>query len=133
MVKTVWGLQDYYLNQLRKENVPATFYLINGFQLKAVVKGFDNFIVLVDSDGRQQMIYKHAISTITPSKQFNIQVISQNETEILVDDEVLLMQEKASHKPRDDKRHRRKMIDAPPEGVPLLLDKDNQTFPSNQE
>lgn len=132
MVKTVWGLQDYYLNQLRKENVSATFYLINGFQLKAVVKGFDNFIVLVDSDGRQQMIYKHAISTITPSKQFNIQVISQDEKEILVDDEVVLVQEKNTRKPKDDKRHKRKMIDSP-EALPLLLNKDNQEFSPNQE
>lgn len=132
MVKTIWGLQDYYLNQLRKENISATFYLINGFQLKAVVKGFDNFIVLVDSDGRQQMIYKHAISTITPSKQFNIQVLSQDENEILVDDEVLLVQEKTPRKSRDEKKHKRKLIDAP-EIAPLLLNKDNQAFPPNQE
>ncbi|MCI8336291.1 MAG: RNA chaperone Hfq [Peptococcaceae bacterium] len=125
MVKTIWGLQDYYLNQLRKENISATFYLINGFQLKAVVKGFDNFIVLVDSDGRQQMIYKHAISTITPSKQFNIQVLSQDENEILVDDEVLLVQEKTPRKSREEKKHKRKLIDSPI-AAPLLLNSENQ-------
>ena len=48
--------------------MPLTVFLMNGFQLKGVVRGFDNFTVVLDSDGRQQMIYKHAISTIIPSK-----------------------------------------------------------------
>lgn len=128
MVKTVWGLQDYYLNQLRKENTQATFYLINGFQLKGLVKGFDNFIVLVESDGRQQMIYKHAISTITPSKQFNIKVLSQDEREILVDDDVILVQEKGS-KGKEERRHKRKMIDSPQQDAPFLLNQENETAP----
>lgn len=98
MVKPVWGLQDYYLNQLRKETAPATFYLINGFQLKAVVKGFDNFIVLVESDGRQQMIYKHAISTITPSKQFHVQIKEDDEPQPLSGEGMLLLGEQNSHK-----------------------------------
>ena len=128
MVKTVWGLQDYYLNQLRKENTQATFYLINGFQLKGLVKGFDNFIVLVESDGRQQMIYKHAISTITPSKQFNIKVLSQDEREILVDDDVILVQEKGS-KGKEERRHKRKMIDSLQQDAPFLLNQENETAP----
>lgn len=62
------NLQDVFLNQVRKEKTMVTIFLTNGFQLKGLVKGFDNFIVILDSEGKQQMIYKHAISTIAPSK-----------------------------------------------------------------
>ena len=62
------NLQDSFLNQARKENVPVSIHLVNGFQIKGNVKGFDNFTILVDSMGKQQLIYKHAVSTITPSK-----------------------------------------------------------------
>ncbi len=62
------NLQDLLLNQLRKEKMPVTVFLTNGFQLKGIVRGFDNFVVLFESDGKQQMIYKHAISTVCPSK-----------------------------------------------------------------
>lgn len=60
------NIQDNFLNQLRKENIPVTVYLTNGFQIRGVVKAFDNFTIIVDSEGKQQMIYKHAISTFTP-------------------------------------------------------------------
>jgi len=59
------------LNQVRKEHLPVTIYLTNGFQLKGTVKGFDNFTVILDTDGRQQLVYKHAISTISPMKLVN--------------------------------------------------------------
>lgn len=62
------NLQDSFLNQIRREGITATIYLVNGFQLNGKVTGFDNFTVILDSDGKQQMIYKHAISTITPQK-----------------------------------------------------------------
>lgn len=62
------NLQDVLLNQLRKDRVSVTVFLTNGFQLKGTVKGFDNFIVLLESEGKQQMIYKHAISTVSPSR-----------------------------------------------------------------
>ena len=62
------NLQDTFLNQARKDGCVVTIHLVNGFQIKAVVKGFDNFIVMVDSMGKQQMIYKHAVSTITPAQ-----------------------------------------------------------------
>ena len=62
------NLQDTFLNQARKEKQMVTMFLISGFQLKGIVRGFDNFVVLLDSDGKQQMIYKHAISTIVPSR-----------------------------------------------------------------
>jgi len=66
------NLQDVFLNQVRKEHIPVTIYLTNGFQLKGTVKGFDNFTVVLDSEGRQQLIYKHAISTISPMKIVNL-------------------------------------------------------------
>jgi host factor-I protein len=66
------NLQDVFLNQVRKEHIAVTVYLTNGFQLKGLVKGFDNFTVVLDSEGRQQLIYKHAISTISPMKLVNL-------------------------------------------------------------
>lgn len=66
------NIQDQFLNQLRKDSVFVTVYLLNGFQLRGLVKGFDNFTVLLETEGKQQMIYKHAISTFAPQK--NIQL-----------------------------------------------------------
>ena len=60
-------MQDQILNQLRKDRVPVTVFLVNGFQIRCTVSGFDSFAVLVLADGKQEMIYKHAISTIIPS------------------------------------------------------------------
>lgn len=60
------NLQENLLNQLRKDKTEVTVFLTNGFQLKGLVRGFDNFIVLVETDTKQQIIYKHAISTIIP-------------------------------------------------------------------
>jgi host factor-I protein len=65
------NLQDVFLNQVRKEHIAVTIYLTNGFQLKGLVKGFDNFTVILDTDGKQQLVYKHAISTISPMKMVN--------------------------------------------------------------
>lgn len=62
------NLQDVFLNQARREKMSVTVFLVNGFQLKGVVRGFDSFTVVLDSEGKQQMIYKHAISTIVPPK-----------------------------------------------------------------
>ena len=62
------NLQDTLLNQLRKDKTPVTVFLMNGFQIRGVCTGFDNFIVVMNTDGKQQMIYKHAISTIVPAK-----------------------------------------------------------------
>ena len=58
------NLQDVFLNQARKEKIPVTIYLTNGFQFKGMVKGFDSYIVILDSEGKQNLVYKHAISTI---------------------------------------------------------------------
>jgi len=68
MANRILNLQDNFLNQVRKENTAVSIHLINGFQIKGNVKGFDNFTVIIESMGKQQLIYKHAISTITPMK-----------------------------------------------------------------
>ncbi|SEJ06088.1 host factor-I protein [Propionispira arboris] len=68
MPTKVINLQDSFLNQVRKENVSVTIHLVNGFQIRGYVKGFDNFTVIIENEGKQQMVYKHAISTITPFK-----------------------------------------------------------------
>lgn len=68
MTKLQINLQDAFLNQVRKENIPVTIFLVNGFQLKGMVRGFDNFTVILESDGKQLMVYKHAISTVSPQK-----------------------------------------------------------------
>ncbi len=65
------SLQDLFLNQARKEKMPVTVFLMNGFQIKGYVRGFDSFTVILDTDGRQQMIYKHALSTIVPQRPIN--------------------------------------------------------------
>ena len=62
------NLQDAILNEVRKERVPVTLFLMNGFQLRGVITGYDNFVVMLVTDGKQQMIYKHAISTLAPIK-----------------------------------------------------------------
>ena len=64
----VMNLQDAILKELRREKVPVTLFLMNGFQLRGTVSGYDNFVVVLVTDGKQQMIYKHAISTLVPVK-----------------------------------------------------------------
>jgi RNA chaperone Hfq len=66
------NIQDTFLNQLRKENIPVTIYLTNGFQIRGQVRAFDNFTIVIDSEGRQQMIYKHAISTFMPQRNVSL-------------------------------------------------------------
>ena len=61
-------LQEAILQEVRREKVPVTLFLMNGFQLRGVITGFDSFVVVLVSDGKQQMIYKHAISTLAPMK-----------------------------------------------------------------
>ena len=66
------NLQDVFLNKLRRDRVPLTIYLTNGFQLKGMIKGFDNFVIVIETDGKQQVVYKHAISTISPMQTINL-------------------------------------------------------------
>jgi len=60
------NLQDAILSEVCRDKVPVTLFLMNGFQLRGTVTGFDSFVVVLVTDGKQQMIYKHAISTLAP-------------------------------------------------------------------
>jgi len=62
------NLQEAILKECRKEHVPITLFLMNGFQLRGIITGYDSFVVVLVTDGKQQMIYKHAISTLAPMK-----------------------------------------------------------------
>ena len=66
------NLQDIFLTRARKENLPVTLFLVNGFQLRGIISVFDCFVVVLDSDGKQQIIYKHAISTIVPLRSISL-------------------------------------------------------------
>jgi len=80
------NLQDVFLNQARKERIPVTIYITNGFQFKGIVKGFDNYTVILDSDGQQNLIYKHAISTIRPLR--SISLLDAFEKEVKTEEEI---------------------------------------------
>lgn len=71
-MKPTVNIQDTFLNQVRKESIPVTVFLTNGFQLKGLVRAFDNFTVVIETDGKQQMIYKHAISTFNPIRPVSL-------------------------------------------------------------
>jgi len=71
MAQNSGNLQDLFLNQVRKERTIVNVYLANGFQYRGIVKGFDNFVILMETEGKQALIYKHAISSINPSKPIN--------------------------------------------------------------
>ncbi len=70
------SLQDNYLNQLRKDKIPVVVYLTNGVRLKGVVKAFDNFVILL-KEATQQLIYKHAVSTIVPERDIDTRFENQ--------------------------------------------------------
>ena len=70
------SLQDNYLNQLRKDKMPVVIYLTNGVRLKGVIKAFDNFVILL-KESTQQLIYKHAVSTIVPERDIDIRFENQ--------------------------------------------------------
>lgn len=72
MVKGQFNLQDSFLNQLRRDNVLLTVFLMNGVQIKGYIKAFDNFTVLLESDNRQMLVYKHALSTLAPVAPVNL-------------------------------------------------------------
>lgn len=77
--KTTNNLQDIFLNNARKNKIPVTIHLTNGFQLRGNVKGFDSFTIILDNDGKQMMVYKHAVSTITPLKPILFNQMPQDE------------------------------------------------------
>ncbi|NLJ40639.1 MAG: RNA chaperone Hfq [Clostridiales bacterium] len=64
--------QDIFLNQIRKEHILVTIHLVNGFQIRGLIKGFDNYVIFIESEGKQMMLYKQAISTITPSRPVSL-------------------------------------------------------------
>ncbi len=66
------NLQDAFLNAIRKDRVPVTVYLLSGYQMRGTVRGFDNFVIMLDCEGKQSMVYKHAVSTITPTRNINL-------------------------------------------------------------
>jgi host factor-I protein len=80
MSKQPINIQDTFLNQIRKDKVLVTVYLVNGFQIRGMVKAFDNFTIVLEADGKQQMIYKHAISTFTPVRNVSLN-LEQNSGE----------------------------------------------------
>ena len=71
-MQTKANLQDLFLLRARRDKVPVTLFLMNGFQLRGVLRAFDSFTVVLDSDGKQQLIYKHAISTIAPVRPVSL-------------------------------------------------------------
>ncbi|OPL10142.1 MAG: hypothetical protein AVO34_04065 [Firmicutes bacterium ML8_F2] len=73
-MKGMINLQDTFLNQARKENMLTTVFLVNGYQIKGIVRSFDNFTILLDVEGKQQLVYKHAVSTIIPIRNINLRV-----------------------------------------------------------
>ena len=66
------NLQDVFLASARRTETPVTMFLINGFQMRGVITGFDSFTVVLTAEGKQNMIYKHAISTISPAKGLDL-------------------------------------------------------------
>lgn len=70
------NLQDSFLNQLRKEKIPVIMYLTNGVRLKGIIKGFDNFVILL-KENTLSLIYKHSVSTIIPEKEIDIKLENQ--------------------------------------------------------
>lgn len=71
-MKNSINIQDTFLNQIRKDGIPVTIFLVNGFQIRGFIKAFDNFTIVIESEGKQQMVYKHAISTFTPQRSVSL-------------------------------------------------------------
>ena len=71
-MQTKANLQDLFLLRDRRDKLPVTMFLMNGFQLRGTIAGFDAFVVVVHSEGKQQIIYKHAISTIIPERPVDL-------------------------------------------------------------
>ena len=72
------NIQDLFLSRLRRSQAAVTMFLMNGFQLRGTIAGFDQFVVVLMSDQKQQVIYKHAISTITPERPISLEEVPAN-------------------------------------------------------
>lgn len=77
MSKGPVNLQDNFLNIARKEDMMLTIFLVNGYQIKGTVRSFDNFTILLNVDNKQQLVYKHAVSTIIPFRNINLNQTSE--------------------------------------------------------
>ena len=78
-MKKIANLQDLFLLSTRRARMPVTVFLVNGFQMRGIVTGFDIFVVILESDGKQQMLYKHAISTIVPVSPVDLRAADEQE------------------------------------------------------
>ena len=78
-MKKIANLQDLFLLSARRARVSVTVFLVNGFQMRGIVTGFDSFVVVLESDGKQQMLYKHAISTIVPLRPISLHEEAERE------------------------------------------------------
>jgi|SRR6516164_2872818 host factor-I protein len=76
------SLQDPFLNALRKEHIPVSIYLVNGIKLQGQVESFDQFVILLKNTVNQ-MVYKHAISTIVPSRTVRVNLVEQDEESVV--------------------------------------------------
>ncbi len=75
MNRALPNLQDAFLNHVRREGIPVTVYLVNGYQMKGAVKGFDSFTIMLTDGAKQDLVYKHAISTITASRPLAVELL----------------------------------------------------------
>ncbi len=73
------NLQDVFLNTIRKEHVEVTVFLTNGYQIKGVIRGYDNYVIMIESDGKQQVVFKHAVSTISPFRPVQLNLNQSQE------------------------------------------------------
>ena len=78
MNKQSINLQDNMLNQARKEGMQVTIFLVNGFQLRGIIRSFDNFTILLEVEGKQQLIYKHAVSTVIPARNIKLNLTDED-------------------------------------------------------
>ena len=74
-MQTKQNLQDLFLLRAKRDRLPLTLFLMNGFQMRGIITGFDAFVVILESDGRQHVIYKHAISTIVPIRTVELEEV----------------------------------------------------------
>lgn len=79
-MKQELNLQDAFLNVARQQAQPVTLFLMNGFQMRGIIRGFDSFVVILEVDGRQQMVYKHAISTVVPQHKIDFYTRHEDKT-----------------------------------------------------
>ncbi|MBQ4187333.1 MAG: RNA chaperone Hfq [Firmicutes bacterium] len=73
------NLQDVFLNTIRKERVEVTVFLTNGYQIKGVIRGYDNYVIMIETDGNQQVVFKHAVSTIRPMRPVQLKLNQEEE------------------------------------------------------